>query len=279
MALIGYPDFGAENSTPQFQSGTIVTDSHQNEWIYVQASEALVEGDTVQPVSEGIVLDTDIDTSGAIDDTNIDDAGGFWTDANLIGGTCLGVTNGHRYRFLINDGAAQGQGGVVTNRISTTNANVYLEAGGTAFSPDGKFVTALTATSDIVLWNLTRVARVTAATDKVLGISQWSITADYWSFILHRGFGYTQLDTTDNAIDAGDKLVIPADNLTGGVQGTTGTTAEDELACAFGRTIIDSDADGMIPVFIWCDNIWPIGTQPEGRAGEKYPSWLGAGPV
>jgi hypothetical protein len=278
--LIGYPDFKGEHSTPQFQAGTIVEDRNQNQWIYVQAGATLSEGDTVQPVSEGIALSQQtIDTGTAINGTKLFTSADFTTTV-LVGGTCLGVANGHRYRFLTDTSAAQNQGGVITNRVGDGEIDIYVEAGGTAFSPDGKLVTATVAASTtFVIWNLTRVTGVTAVTDKVLGIAQWAVTDEYWSFILHRGFGYTQLDTSDNAIDAGDKLIIPADNLTGGVQGTTGTTAEDELACAFGRTIIDTDADGMIPVFIWCDNIWPIGTQDEGRHGEKYPTWIGAGPV
>jgi hypothetical protein len=278
--LIGFPGFEDENSTPQFQAGTIVQDSHQNEWIYVQVGATTSAGDTVQPIAEGVALSQQtIDTTSAIDATKLYTTADF-TTANLVGGTCLGVTNGHRYRFLTDTTAGQGQGGVITNRIGDGEVDIYVEAGGTAFSPDGKLVTALTAASTTyVLWNLTRVTPVTAVTDKPLGVAQWDITDEYWSFILHRGFGYGVLDTSDNAIDAGDKLIIPADNLNGGIQGTTGTTAEDELAVAFGRTIIDVDADVMIPIFVWCDNIWPMGTQPEGRPGEKYPSWLGAGPV
>ena len=90
---------------------------------------------------------------------------------------------------------------------------------------------------------------------------QAGITDEYWFWALIKGWGVGKIDTSDAVIAAGEAIVNGTDD--GTVNGiATGTAAQ--LAHQIGIGAFDQDADGVIPIYANCVEIFRA--LPEGPA-------------
>jgi len=266
--LLTAQDLATESIQPLQKAGTISTDYMGRTWAYVQASEALAQGDALVPESYA-VIDADVDSAAAADTRRVTGTGDFTTTAlaDMAGplvknssGAILQHPHGNIYWLWINAGAAQGQGGPIIARVDDNNVDVYW-----ANSNDGKIATALTTSSDYVVFTSTRVKQCDAAigADTVGGFVQLQagITDEYWFWALIKGWGVGKIDTSDAVIAAGEAIVNGTDD--GTVNGiATGTAAQ--LAHQIGIGAFDQDADGVIPIYANCVEIFRA--LPEGPA-------------
>jgi len=266
--LLTAQDLATESIQPLQKAGTISTDYMGRTWAYVQASEALAQGDALVPESYA-VIDADVDSAAAADTRRVTGTGDFTTTAlaDMAGplvknssGAILQHPHGNIYWLWINAGAAQGQGGPIIARVDDNNVDVYW-----ANSNDGKIATALTTSSDYVVFTSTRVKKSDAAigVDTVGGFVQLQagITDEYWFWALIKGWGVGKIDTSDAVIAAGEAIVNGTDD--GTVNGiATGTAAQ--LAHQIGIGAFDQDADGVIPIYANCVEIFRA--LPEGPA-------------
>ena len=274
--LLTAQDLATESIQPLQKAGTINTDYLGRTWAYVQASEALAQGDALVPESYA-VIDADVDSAADADTRRVTGTGDFTTTAlaDMAGplvknssGAILQHPNGNIYWLWINAGAAQGQGGPIIARVDDNNVDVYW-----ANSNDGKIATALTTSSDYVVFTSTRVKKSDAAigVDTVGGFVQLQagITDEYWFWTLIKGWGLGKIDTSDAVIAAGEAIVNGTDD--GTVNGiATGTAAQ--LAHQIGIGAFDQDADGVIPIYANCVEIFRA--LPEGPANidKAYPA-------
>jgi len=274
--LLTAQDLATESIQPLQKAGTINTDYLGRTWAYVQASEALAQGDALVPESYA-VIDADVDSAADADTRRVTGTGDFTTTAlaDMAGplvksaaGAILQHPNGNIYWLWINAGAAQGQGGPIIARVDDNNVDVYW-----ANSNDGKIATALTTSSDYVVFTSTRVKKSDAAigVDTVGGFVQLQagITDEYWFWALIKGWGLGKIDTSDAVIAAGEAIVNGTDD--GTVNGiATGTAAQ--LAHQIGIGAFDQDADGVIPIYANCVEIFR--SLPEGPANidKAYPA-------
>ena len=229
--LLTAQDLATESIQPLQKAGTINTDYLGRTWAYVQASEALAQGDALVPESYA-VIDADVDSAADADTRRVTGTGDFTTTAladmsgplvKSAAGAILQHPNGNIYWLWINAGAAQGQGGPIIARVDDNNVDVYW-----ANSNDGKIATALTTSSDYVVFTSTRVKKSDAAigVDTVGGFVQMQagITDEYWFWGLIKGWGVGKIDTSDAVIAAGEAIVNGTDD--GTVNGiATGTAA------------------------------------------------------
>ena len=274
--LLTAQDLATESIQPLQKAGTISTDYLGRTWAYVQASEALTQGDALVPESYA-AIDATVDTAVDADTRRVTDSGVFTTTAlaDMAGplvknssGAILQHPNGNIYWLWINAGAAQGQGGPIIARVDDNNVDVYW-----ANSNDGKIATALTTSSDYVVFTSTRVKQCDAAagTDTVGGFVQMQagITDEYWFWALIKGWGLGKIDTSDTAITAGEAIVTGTVDAT--IQGITTSTAA-ELAHQIGIGSMDQDADGVIPIYANCVELFR--SLPEGPANidKAYPA-------
>lgn len=287
MARIAYPDFRGEHATPQTVAGDCTYDRYGRKWKYVQVSATVVAGNVLTPSiaaetpGQGIRSNGTVTTGAAVDATTIIDTGGFTTSI-LTGSTAVGESMGHRIRGqFTTGGTGGGQSFSVLNRIDDNTADIHVESGGTTFSPDGKMVTATTSSSQYSLLSNTRVGLTTTIVDFAVGVAQWDITDENWSWILVEGPGYALYDTSVAALDVGTRFLVPGTE-DGYCAGSTATTDEDEYAVVLGRADVDNAADCLIRAWVDTTNMWGGGAREEdfGRVGEAYVSGnLGAGPV
>mgnify|MGYP006407354471 CR=1 FL=1 len=266
--LLTAQDLATESIQPLQKAGTVNTDYLGRTWAYVQASEALAQGDALVPQSYAII-DEDVSATAAADTRRVTGTGDFTTTAlaDMAGplvknssGAILQHPHGNIYWLWINAGAAQGQGGPIIARVDDNNVDVYW-----ANSNDGKIATALTTSSDYVVFTSTRVKKSDAAigVDTVGGFVQLQagITDEYWFWALIKGWGVGKIDTSDAVIAAGEAIVNGTDD--GTVNGiATGTAAQ--LAHQIGIGAFDQDADGVIPIYANCVEIFRA--LPEGPA-------------
>ena len=266
--LLTAQDLATESIQPLQKAGTISTDYMGRTWAYVQASEALAQGDALVPESYA-VIDADVDSAAAADTRRVTGTGDFTTTAlaDMAGplvknssGAILQHPNGNVYWLWINAAASQGQGGTIISRVDDDNVDVYW-----VNSNDGKIATGLTTTSDFVVFTTTRVKKSDAAigVDTVGGFVQMQagITDEYWFWALIKGWGVGKIDTSDAVIAAGEAIVNGTDD--GTVNGiATGTAAQ--LAHQIGIGAFDQDADGVIPIYANCVEIFRA--LPEGPA-------------
>ena len=266
--LLTAQDLATESIQPLQKAGTVNTDYLGRTWAYVQASEALAQGDALVPESYA-VIDADVDSAAAADTRRVTGTGDFTTTAlaDMAGplvknssGAILQHPHGNIYWLWINAGAAQGQGGPIIARVDDNNVDVYW-----ANSNDGKIATALTTSSDYVVFTSTRVKKSDAAigVDTVGGFVQLQagITDEYWFWALIKGWGVGKIDTSDAVIAAGEAIVNGTED--GTVNGiATGTAAQ--LAHQIGIGAFDQDADGVIPIYANCVEIFRA--LPEGPA-------------
>jgi hypothetical protein len=274
--LLTAQDLATESIQPLQKAGTISTDYMGRTWAYVQASEALAQGDALVPQSYAII-DADVDSAAAADTRRVTGTGDFTTTAlaDMAGplvkdssGAILQHPNGNVYWLWINAAASQGQGGPIISRVDDDNVDVYW-----VNSNDGKIATGLTTTSDFVVFTTTRVKKSDAAigVDTVGGFVQMQagITDEYWFWALIKGWGLGKIDTSDAVIAAGEAIVNGTDD--GTVNGiATGTAAQ--LAHQIGIGAFDQDADGVIPIYANCVEIFRA--LPEGPANidKAYPA-------
>jgi hypothetical protein len=251
--LLTKQELHVQSSTPKENAGVLRTDEFGRTWIYLQASEALSFGSVVKPT--WAALNADVDAAAAADTRRVTATGDF-TTANLVDIASRDLPHGHIYHLFINAGAAQGQGGVIMQRIDNNNVDVYWET-----SDDGRIATALTTSSDYIVSCLSRVALITAATDLTVAVAQMAITDEYWFWGLYIGKGYVLLDQSDGVPDATGHGIIPAATNSGQCQGHTGTPTTDELLSTFGRALgnAEQDADMLIPALINCSWTVPVG--------------------
>ena len=266
--LLTAQDLATESIQPLQKAGTISTDYLGRTWAYVQASEALTQGDALIPESYA-AIDATVDTAVDADTRRVTDSGVFTTTAlaDMAGplvkdssGAILQHPNGNVYWLWINAAASQGQGGPIISRVDDDNVDVYW-----VNSNDGKIATGLTTTSDFVVFTTTRVKKSDAAigVDTVGGFVQMQagITDEYWFWALIKGWGVGKIDTSDAVIAAGEAIVNGTDD--GTVNGiATGTAAQ--LAHQIGIGAFDQDADGVIPIYANCVEIFRA--LPEGPA-------------
>ena len=274
--LLTAQDLATESIQPLQKAGTVNTDYLGRTWAYVQASEALAQGDALVPQSYAII-DEDVSATAAADTRRVTGTGDFTTTAlaDMAGplvkdsfGAILQHPNGNVYWLWINAAASQGQGGPIISRVDDDNVDVYW-----VNSNDGKIATGLTATSDFVVFTTTRVKKSDAAigVDTVGGFVQMQagITDEYWFWALIKGWGLGKIDTSDAVIAAGEAIVNGTDD--GTVNGiATGTAAQ--LAHQIGIGAFDQDADGVIPIYANCVEIFR--SLPEGPANidKAYPA-------
>lgn len=253
MLMLTPQELHVQSSTPKVNAGRIAEDEYGRIWIYLQASEALSFGNVVKPM--WVVLNEDVDASAAADTRRVTATGDF-TTTNLVNIASRDLPHGHIYHLFINAGAAQGQGGVITQRIDNNNVDVYWET-----SNDGKIATALTTSSDYIISCLSRILKITGATDLPIAVAQMDFTDEYWGWLLYIGKGYVLLDQTDGVPDATGHGIIPAASDSGKCQGHTGTPTTDELLSTFGRALgnAEQDADMIIPALINCSWTVPVG--------------------
>ena len=266
--LLTAQDLATESIQPLQKAGTVNTDYLGRTWAYVQASEALVQGDALVPESYAI-LDSNVTEIVAADTRRVKSASEFTTTAlaDMAGplvksaaGAILQHPNGNVYWLWINAAASQGQGGPIIARVDDDYVDVYW-----VNSNDGKIATGLTLSSDYVVFTTTRVKKSDAAigVDTVGGFVQLQagITDEYWFWTLIKGWGLGKIDTSDAAIAAGEAIVNGTDD--GTVNGiATGTAAQ--LAHQIGIGAFDQDADGVIALYANCVEIFRA--LPEGPA-------------
>jgi hypothetical protein len=274
--LLTAQDLATESIQPLQKAGTISTDYLGRTWAYVQASEALAQGDALVPESYAI-LNSNVTEVVAADTRRVKSASEFTTTAlaDMAGplvksaaGAILQHPNGNVYWLWIDAAASQGQGGPIIARIDDDYVDVYW-----VNSNDGKIATGLTLSSDYVVFTTTRVKKSDAAigVDTVGGFVQLQagITDEYWFWALIKGWGLGKIDTSDAVIAAGEAIVNGTDD--GTVNGiATGTAAQ--LAHQIGIGAFDQDADGVIPIYANCVEIFR--SLPEGPANidKAYPA-------
>ena len=180
------------------------------------------------------------------------------------------------------NGTGAGQGGVITSRAGSDNLiDIYVESGGTTFSDDGLLQTALTASTDYVVINITRVTPTTEPTDHVIGVAQRAFTDEYWGWYAYTGGAYVLFDTDDTALATDDIALIPSTTTDGYAGGTTATATTAEVEAIFARAIIDCAADCLLFAMMLCNRQWSVGIPPStslplvnGRTQSRYPSWF-----
>jgi hypothetical protein len=274
--LLTAQDLATESIQPLQKAGTVNTDYLGRTWVYVQASEALSQGDALVPESYAI-LNSNVTEVVAADTRRVKSASEFTTTAlaDMAGplvksaaGAILQHPNGNVYWLWIDAAASQGQGGPIIARIDDDYVDVYW-----VNSNDGKIATGLTLSSDYVVFTTTRVKKSDAAigVDTVGGFVQLQagITDEYWFWALIKGWGLGKIDTSDAVIAAGEAIVNGTDD--GTVNGiATGTPAQ--LAHQIGIGAFDQDADGVIPIYANCVEIFR--SLPEGPANidKAYPA-------
>ena len=274
--LLTAQDLATESIQPLQKAGTVNTDYLGRTWVYVQASEALAQGDALVPESYAI-LNSNVTEVVAADTRRVKSASEFTTTAlaDMAGplvksaaGAILQHPNGNVYWLWIDAAASQGQGGPIIARIDDDYVDVYW-----VNSNDGKIATGLTLSSDYVVFTTTRVKKSDAAigVDTVGGFVQLQagITDEYWFWALIKGWGLGKIDTSDAVIAAGEAIVNGTDD--GTVNGiATGTPAQ--LAHQIGIGAFDQDADGVIPIYANCVEIFR--SLPEGPANidKAYPA-------
>ena len=274
--LLTAQDLATESIQPLQKAGTVNTDYLGRTWVYVQASEALAQGDALVPESYAI-LNSNVTEVVAADTRRVKSASEFTTTAlaDMAGplvksaaGAILQHPNGNVYWVWIDAAASQGQGGPIIARIDDDYVDVYW-----VNSNDGKIATGLTLSSDYVVFTTTRVKKSDAAigVDTVGGFVQLQagMTDEYWFWALIKGWGLGKIDTSDAVIAAGEAIVNGTDD--GTVNGiATGTPAQ--LAHQIGIGAFDQDADGVIPIYANCVEIFR--SLPEGPANidKAYPA-------
>ena len=274
--LLTAQDLATESIQPLQKAGTVNTDYLGRTWVYVQASEALAQGDALVPESYAI-LNSNVTEVVAADTRRVKSASEFTTTAlaDMAGplvksaaGAILQHPNGNVYWLWIDAAASQGQGGPIIARIDDDYVDVYW-----VNSNDGKIATGITLSSDYVVFTTTRVKKsdATIGVDTVGGFVQLQagITDEYWFWALIKGWGLGKIDTSDAVIAAGEAIVNGTDD--GTVNGiATGTPAQ--LAHQIGIGAFDQDADGVIPIYANCVEIFR--SLPEGPANidKAYPA-------
>lgn len=257
MKILTGQEIHEQASSPKVRAGELAQDEFGRIWIYLQASETLSFGNILK--ANLAVANADVDTAAAADTRRVTGTGDFPT--TTIVDAADATKHGHQYRLFIDAGAAQNQGGVISKRVSNNAVDVYWET-----SDDGKIGTALTTSSDYLVYVFTRVAKTAAATDRVVAIAQMDITDEYWFWGLVFGHGWVLLDGDGNApaAAAGAFGLIPTavSGVAGGFTGSPASTEAGivELACCFGHAIIDTDTTGdvLIPGLFNCMRTMPI---------------------
>lgn len=236
-------------ANPLHAAGIYRFDEQGRLWVYLQASVVLAQGEAVERVDD--VIDADVDAAAAVDTVRVTGTGDFTAAAMPNGNYSPDGTqpNGHQYFLWINDSAAQGQGGPIRNRPSDNAVDVYWIQ-----SDDGKISTALTTSSDYIVYTHTRVklAASANATQIIAFVQrQAGVTDENWFWGLAKGHGIGLLDTLGTALTKG--LPIVAGDNAGTVQGGDASAADAYYMAGYG--IIDSDADAKIPIVADCRRI------------------------
>lgn len=265
--ILSAQDIAIVASTPKMPAGRYARDDTDRLWVYVQASEVLVQGDTLVKVAQA-GNDNGL-AAAALDTRRLTDTGNSpWTTTALIGASFLAL-DGHVYWVWIDDGTGPGQGGPILNRIDDDNIDFY-----NTVSDDGLLSAALDTTSDYTFWTNSRVAQSagTAGTERVGGFVQHQagITIDSWFWALVEGEGLASQDDSgsDIVLDAG----IVSGDEPGTVQGLTPATEEEVASiCGYGR-VNTSGADATTPILAACTRIFGRMTDAPSNLNTAYPS-------
>jgi len=246
-------------------AGKRITTPSGRQFVQVQNHQgsALAKGNVLKLTANvGTIIDADVDAAAAADTIKVTGTGDFTTTA--LQDMRDAKKGGHTYYLWINAGAAQGQGGPISKRLSDNAVNVYWWN-----SDDGKIATALTTSSDYVVTCPTRVILTTDPDDVPVGVCLTAPADNGWFWMQVCGRALVLLDTDDSAISDVNRLLIPSDSTDGYAEGETGTTTATEAVSVIGRSVgVDQDADGLVLVDLTCGNMnytYGVG------AGDNFP--------
>jgi len=252
---LSFQDVWRESQYPSMKLGTIAATPDGSLWQYQQASETLVQGNPVRVENNtGIRFSQEaMSAISAVNTRRITDASGNFTVANMPAGWYKNGTDeaanvrpdryinlGNSYYLQIVDVSAQGQLGVIYNRVSDTAVDVWW-----MHSDDGKLDVATAADSEYVVTCNTRVKQSDAAADeRPVGVVQRNggVTDEYFFWSLIKGKGVALWDT---AVALGGELGLTVSSAEAGtVEAFTGTATLPELMSFVGFTAVSSDGDG-----------------------------------
>jgi hypothetical protein len=264
-------DLAAESISPLQQAGTFNTDYLGRTWAYVQASEALSQGDAVtitNSTSTYIGANTAVTTNQSAVGRTVT-ASTIFTNTYQTGvvymmaaplekdasGNLIAHPNGHVYWFWVDADAAdgtEGQGGPIVKRNDANSVDVYF-----VNSSTGKSATALTTNSNFLTLTTTRVKKAadTAGESQIGGFvqRQGGVTDEYWFWALVKGYGVATHDLS-TAIVPGKTIQAPGD-ASGKIIGTTDSdTSELPYMGGVGLMTI-ADADGLVPILADCREV------------------------
>ena len=279
-ATITYTNIDTEFANPQVQAGTLWQEPISGKtYIYLQAAAAITAGQCVMPVGNGVLINADVDAALAagVRPVRITGTGDF-TAAVLAGSTAVGVSLGHILKIFFDvNGTGTGQGGVIVNRVSDDAVDIYVESGGTTYA-NGDLATAISTSTDYLVFAQTRVTPTTAPTDHVIGIAERAFTDEYWGWYVYDGPTYCLFDASDGAVTTDDQHVIPSTTTDGYCSGVTATETTAEVAAAFGTAWLTVTPDCLLPIVACCSRIWgmsPGGISPAPRNKTlTYPAWF-----
>lgn len=229
-------------TNPGIPLGKVVEDAHQREWCFVKAGVAIEQGEALM-FNAAVVSITDISVTAVIDSVIIEESGATFITSGVLADMLLSVS----------DGTGEGQLAWIREVISETKLRVEWLT-----SDDGKLDTALTTTSDAVIfapWLMTL-----ATVDKVVnGFAQTDALINKFFWMLGTGVGLGRCDTSQ-LITANCPLTV---GDTAG-QLTIMVATAINPPCAIG--IHDNDADGTLFPII-ANGIMPRGVPKKDRYG------------
>lgn len=220
----------ADDATAQEVLGTRIAFADGREYVYVEASTALVAGSPVQ-VTDRIapLLNADIDAVAAIGDTEVVATGDFTND-NVVGAM-----------IWFDDNTGAGQQRIITRRIDDDTVRF-----------DEPLTVALDATTDYLVQRLYTVEPKATTAVTTPAVAQYIITLNQFGWVQTLGLGHGLLDVSADPLVAGELCVVGT-AVAGTIEGlTAAATTVDDLASTVGVAWADSAnaADLLVPISI-----------------------------
>ena len=264
-------DLAAESISPLQQAGTFNTDYLGRTWAYVQASEALAQGDAVtmtNSTSTYIGANAAVTTLQSEADRTVT-ASTIFTNTYQTGvvymmaaplekdtsGNLIAHPNGHVYWLWVDTdstGSSEGQGGPIVKRNDANSVEVYF-----VNSSTGKSATVLTGNSHFLTLTTTRVKKAadTAGESQIGGFvqRQGGITDEYWFWALVKGYGVATEDV-GGTIVPGQTIQAPGAE-SGQIIGTTDSDASEFPYMGGVGLMTIVDADGLVPILADCREV------------------------
>ncbi len=209
----------ADRTTPEFALGTEIRDNRGNVFRFVEAAEAIVEGDVLTEVVEG-AWDSGIliDGATAVGDTavNIDTittakAAGFYTG------------------YYITQASATGLG--VAYRIKSHDA--FAASGSATLQMDDPMSEIFANNAALLIFKPYRYELTDAATEVIKGVAIGSITLDRFGWVQVSGyFQAVKLGHSTSAATVLNEPLVPIAANAGAVQGMAGNAEADIMEAA-----------------------------------------------